>query len=218
MTSIEPSDAPTARMAGAVAIATGIAGIVLLALHPEPTATDFAGRLKSEAATRGLDAIVHGGFILVLALQIVCYAIFSRRISRERVSAFAAIVFFAIGAAFFSAALVLDGLAAPAIAARYALKPDKIEFARALYVLVGTLVSLLQPLGLAFQGAAVALWGWALVGRGARVGGVFGVLLGAALLGAAAAAVALANPLPLMGAIVGTAVWAVAVGFGMTRS
>jgi hypothetical protein len=217
MTTIEQNDAPRARMTGAVALATGIAGIVLLALHPEPAAKDFAGRLAGEAATRGMDAIVHGGFVLVLAVQIVCYAVFSQRIGRGRVPALAAIVFFAIGAAFFSAALVLDGLAAPAIAVRYLAKPDKIEFARALYVLIGTLVSLLQPLGIAFQGAAVALWGWALAGHGARAGGVFALLLGVALIGAAGAAVVAGNPLPLMAAIVGTAVWAVAVGLGMMR-
>jgi hypothetical protein len=71
---------------------------------------------------------------------------------------------------------------------------------------------MLQPLGLGFQGAAIALWGWALAGFGARAFATFALLLGVALLAASAAAVVLANPLPILGAIVGMAVWAVVVG------
>ena len=200
MTTVEQSEVlPRARVTGLVAIATGVASIVLLARHPEPTAKDFAGRLASEAASRGLDALVHGGFIIVLAVQLVCYAAFTKRIGRGRTAGLAAIVFFAMGVAFFSAALVLDGLAGPAVAARYISQPDKIEFARALYVLIGS------------------LWGIALAGH-SRVGSAVGVLLGVALVAAAAAMPVVANPLPLMGAIVGTVVWAVVAGIGMMRS
>jgi hypothetical protein len=187
-------------------------------LHPEPAAKDFSELLKSEAAQRGLDAFVHSGFIVVLAVQIVCYAVFSARVGRGRTSALTGFVFFAIGAAFFLAALVLDGLAGPAIAARYALKPGKIEFARALYVLLGSLIGVLQPMGLAFQATAIAAWGWALVGNGARVFGVFVLLLGAALLAAVSATVVFANPLFLIAGLVGTMVWAVIVGVWMLRN
>ncbi len=204
-------------MTGLVAIATGVASIVLLGLHPEPNAKDFAGVLASEAASRGMDALVHGGFVLVLAVQIVCYAVFTKRIGRGRTTALAAMVFFAIGAAFFSAALVIDGLALPAVAARYVTQPEKIDFARALYVLGGSLVRVLQPAGLGFQGAGVALWGLALAGH-SRVGSAAGVLLGVALVAAAIAMVVLGNPLPLMGAIVCSALWAMVVGLGMMRS
>jgi hypothetical protein len=218
MTNVEADAAPPARAIGLFAIASGVASLVLLALHPEPAVKNFSELLKSEAAQRGLDAFVHGGYIAVLAVQIACYAAFSARVGRGRTAALAGITFFAIGAAFFSAALVLDGLAAPAVAARYAPQPDKIEFAHALYILMGSLVGVLQPMGVAFQAAAIAAWGWALVGNGARMFGAFALLLGAALLAAVGASVIFVNPLYLIAGMVGTMAWAMILGARMLRN
>src|ERR1700733_8109753 len=70
------------RIPGLVLIASAIAMVVLLAMHPEGNAKDFAGVLQDEAANRSIDAFVHGGFIVVMAIQIACYAIFSSRLLR----------------------------------------------------------------------------------------------------------------------------------------
>jgi len=165
-----------ARAAGILSIATGIATVALLANHPGGDAHTFADVLKDEAGNRTMDAIVHGGFVVVLALQTICYATLSARIGR---GAIAGLVFFAFGAAFLSASMVLDGLVTPALAVKYLAAPEKIDFAKSLFALVGTLIGLLMPMGLAFQSAAVAGWGVALVTSGisrrsmrpARVGG-----------------------------------------------
>src|SRR6185312_1492061 len=153
--------------------ATGIAGFALLAFHPGEGAKTFADVLQSEASNRAADALVHGGFIVVLALQTVCYATFTRMFG-SRVSGLAAFVLFAFGVAFMCGSLLMDGLVTPAIAARYVGKPDKIETARTLFVLIGTMISLLMPIGLAFQSAAIAAWGWALSASGSRVAGAIG--------------------------------------------
>lgn len=210
--------APSTRGAGILAIATGVAAFALLANHPGGGAHDFAGVLRDEAANRVMDAAVHGGFIAVLALQTVCYAIFSARIGFSRATAVAGFVFFAFGVAFLSASMVLDGLVTPAVAAKYLAAPNKIEFAKSLFVLIGALIGLLMPIGLAFQSAAIACWGWALVASGlSRAAGVLGLALGTIALAALASSLAAMNPLVLMGAIVATSVWAVVAGIVLLR-
>jgi hypothetical protein len=210
--------APSTRGAGILAIATGIAAFVLLANHPGGSAHDFAGVLRDEAANRVMDAAVHGGFIAVLALQTVCYAIFSARIGFSRATAVAGFVFFAFGVAFLSASMVLDGLVTPAVAAKYLAAPNKIEFAKSLFVLIGALIGVLMPIGLAFQSAAIACWGWALTASGlSRAAGLFGLALGVIALAALATSFIAMNPFVLMGAIAATSVWAVVAGIVLLR-
>jgi hypothetical protein len=207
------------RTVGIVAIAAGLTGFALLALHPMGDARTFADVLANEAANRGADAVVHGGFIVVLALQLICYAVFSTRLGLGRTSALAGLVLFAVGAAFLGASMLLDGLVTPAIAARYVAKPDKIESARTLFVLIGTMVSFLMPIGLAFQAAAMTAWGWALAASGrSRIAGMIGLAIGCALIVAIASSFVAMNPLILMAAIAATAVWSMIVGALLLRS
>jgi hypothetical protein len=206
----------TGRGVGLLSIATGIAAFALLAFHPDDAAKTFADVLRNEAAGRARDAMVHGGFVVVLALQTICYAALSARIGWTRVSALAGLVLFAFGTAFLSASMVLDGLATPALAARYLSEPEKIDFARALFRLVGTLIGVLMPLGLAFQSAAIAAWGWGLIASGvSRLAGVLGLALGGA---AFAGIVAAPNPLGLMAGIAATSLWAIVVGVALFRN
>ena len=203
------------RAAGILSIATGIATVALLANHPGGDAHTFADVLKDEAANRTMDAIVHGGFVVVLALQAICYATLSARIGR---GAIAGLVFFAFGAAFLSASMVLDGLVTPALAVKYLAAPEKIEFAKSLFALVGTLIGLLMPIGLAFQSAAAGAWGVALMTSGiSRIAGVIGLALGGAAFVALAATAGTMNPLVLMGVLAVTALWAVVAGFVLLR-
>jgi hypothetical protein len=205
------------RGVGLLAIATGIAGLALLAAHPSEGARTFAELLQSEAANRAIGGLVHGGFIGVLALQFVCYAVLTRRL-KASVPALAGMVFFGFGATFLAGSMMMDGLVVPAIAARYAAKPDKIETARTLFVLMATMIGILMPLGLAFQSAAVAAWGAALAANGARVFGLAALVLGCALLAAAAAGFATMNPMFLMAAMAGLALWAIGAGVYLMRS
>lgn len=204
------------RAVGILAIATGIAGFALLAIHPGGEAKTFADVLQNEAANRAVDAVVHGGFIVVLALQLICYAVFMRGFG-QRVSALTAFIFFAVGAAFQAGSLLLDGLVTPAIAARYLAKPDKIEMARVLFVFAGTTISFMMPIGLAFQSAAIAAWGWALSVSGSRTLGAVGIGLGGMLVVALGSSFLMMNPFVLMGAIAATSVWAALVGVSLMR-
>lgn len=212
------TDALRTRSVGGLAIASGIASLVLLASHPGGAAHGFAEVLRNEAANRLVDGIVHGGFIAVLGLQLVCYSIFSARLGLTRATTVAGLVFFGMGVAFLCGSMVIDGLVNPAIAARYLSAPEKLEFARSLFVLMGTLVALLMPVGLIFQSMAFVAWGWALIATGhSRIVGFAGISLGSLMGAALALEFSQLNPFVLMGAIVGTSVWALAVGAMLIR-
>ena len=203
------------RIPGLVLIASAIAMVVLLALHPEGNAKDFAGVLQDEAANRSIDAFVHGGFIVVMAIQIACYAIFSSRLLRTANAGIAGLVMFCFGAALLSGSTLIDGLALPAIAARYVGIPTKIESARLLYVFGGTLISILMPLGIGFQSAGIVGWSADLLRTGRRIAGLAGLVLGLAILASTIAATFTKNPMALMAEIAGLAVWAAIAGITM---
>lgn len=204
---------PRSRTVGILSIATGVASVILLAIHPADDAKTFAEMLRSEAANRLVDGIVHGGFIAVLSLQLVCYSVFSARLGPARPASIAALVFLSAGAIFLSGSMVLDGLVTPAVAARYLAAPAKLEYARTLFVLLGSLIGVLMPIGLMFLSAAIAAWGWTLSERGmSRAAGVLGMIAGGLLLVILGASFTAMNPFVLMGAIVANAIWATVTG------
>jgi hypothetical protein len=210
---------PQHRAVGVLIIATGVLSLALLALHPGGDAKTFADVLKNEASNRLADGIVHGGFIAVLAVQLVCYVVFSARLGLSRASTIAGLVFFAMGAMFLCGSMVLDGLATPAVAARYLAAPAKIEFAKALFVLIGTLIGVLMPIGLMFQSAAIAMWGWALAqSRQSPKLGYVSAAVGASLVAVLTMGFGASNPIILMSALAVTAGWAATVGVLLIRA
>ena len=64
----DTNDCAPSRAIGLLLIASSVASLLLLANHPGGSAHSFADTLKQEAANRGIDALVHGGFIAVLAI------------------------------------------------------------------------------------------------------------------------------------------------------
>ena len=211
------AEKPSGRFAGLLLIASAIATVALLANHPGGEARDFAGMLKSEADNQLMNAIVHGGFIVVLTVEMAAYAILSLRLV-TRSAAIVGMTFFAVGALFMMGSLLIDGLAVPAIAARYvAATPEKIESARVLFVLIGALLQFLMPIGLAFQGLGVAGWGAALLQGPARMIGALGVLLGVGVAAAIGFAMFAGQMMLLFAAIGGMALWALIAGVTMFR-
>ncbi|MBS0389185.1 MAG: hypothetical protein JSR15_11960, partial [Proteobacteria bacterium] len=186
------------RVPGWLLIVSGIAMIVLLAMHPNGNARDFAAVLQEEAANRGVDAIVHGGLIVVMAIQMACYAVFSLRYGPPANASIAGLVLFCLGATLLAGSALIDGLVLPAIAARYAAIPARLEAARTLYVFGATMISFLMPLGIGFQSLGILAWSW----HGLRIKGralrVVGLLIGLVALVAAATVLSGMNPMTLM--------------------
>jgi hypothetical protein len=208
----------TGRAAGILLLLTALASLALLAAHPAETATTFAAVLKEEAANRNVAAVVHGGYILVLVLQVVGYAKLSARLDLRRLLPLAGLVFFAAGTVILSASLLLDGLVIPALAARYADVPAKIDSARTLFVFCETAIGFLMPMGLAFQGAAIASWGAALWRASSRIAGAIGLLSGLGMIAALTANVAQSNPMLLMGSLAVPIFWTLVAATQMIRS
>ena len=209
-----------ARGPGAALIVCALASVALLAGHPAGGASPLlADVLRSEAAQRLPDAIVHGGFVLVLAIELIGFAALAVRLGAARTAVLAAMVFFLIGAGLLAASMIVDGLITPAVAARYAMAPlAKQEAARALFVLIGEAIRVLMPMGLAFQGAAALAWGTALIARPtARISSAVALAAGAAILLAAAASLWIPSPHLLMLALLGQAVWTFAAGVMLWR-
>jgi hypothetical protein len=202
--------AKPARLAGLALILAACASVALLLLHPDENAANFAGVLKNEASGRALSALVHGGMIVVLVAELAALAILVARAAEP--AAIAGYVFFAAGATFLSASLVTDGLVIPAIAAKYAAAPAaKLDYAKALFVLCGSAVRVLMPMGLAFLAAGISGLGAALW-SGSRALGAAGVALGILIMAAIAATVTTLNPFVIMGALAGLTLWLACLG------
>ncbi len=218
--SMENQDAAKAgeRLAGAIAIVAGLGSIGLLALHPMDRAASFADVVRNEAAGLSQDLIVHGGFIVVLALELVVYGLFSSKLSASRLASRAGFTFFAIGAAWLSLSMLFDGLVTPAVAARYVAAPDKIESARPLFVFIGAVVSRVMPLGIGFQAAAMLSWGAALLSNRMAVSGVVALALGALTAACVCFGAFAGVVMALMGAFLLLALWAVTVGVVLLRA
>src|SRR3984957_5188806 len=71
---------------------------------------------------------------------------------------------FCAGCAALTASMMLDGFATPAIAVRFA-GVDDLQPAKTLFILVGTLIRLLMPMGLLFQFVSMLSWSGAIVKR-----------------------------------------------------
>jgi hypothetical protein len=209
---------------GVLLVAAACASIVLFAFHPGESATDFVGVLRNEAADQRANAIVHGGFVVLLAIEFACLATLSMRLGLERAAVVAALTFFAAGGAAFAASILIDGLAIPAIAVKYLATPEaKLDNAKALFILCGALIHSLQPIGILFQWAAVACWSVVLIRMKPRLVAILGLLFAASI--AAMFLLPLAIPslsflggaTILIAGLLGQALWLAAVGVRMIR-
>ena len=109
------------RLVGAGLIGCGIASLVLLVAHPGAGGSPALGDvLRSEAAQATADAFVHGGFVLVLSLELVGFAALAVRVGPRKTSVLAAMLFALVGSGLLAASMVVDGLITPGVAARYA--------------------------------------------------------------------------------------------------
>ena len=140
------------RHTGLVLLACAVAALLLLAAHPGGASHDLQSLVKMEAAQQTANALVHGGFILLLPIIVACQAVIARLLGQDRFVALVGLMLFCAGSAFLSASLVVDGLLVPQMAARLlAGPPERIEAARPAFLLAGTAVRVLMPLGLGVQ-------------------------------------------------------------------
>ncbi len=168
-----------------LAVGFALCSIAILALlggHPaDAGGPALADLLRSEAGNRVRDGLIHGGFIFVSWMLIVCFVFLSQALGFGKVRVVAGLVAFCIGTLALMASMTVDGLVTPAIASRF-LDPARssdLAGARALFLLCGSAIRILMPMGLLFQALAMACWSAALAGPGWRLAaGGFGLLTG----------------------------------------
>ena len=203
------------RRTGIALLVLAAATLGLLHSHPSPEAATFTDMLRGEAANRIVDAVVHGGFIVVLAAQLACMAILMARIGTRRPAAIVALVLMSAGTAALMLSMALDGLVVPAIATRYVAASDRQGEAKALFVLLGTMIRFLMPGGLLFQAAGLVAWGVAIrsPARLARSVRWLGVVAGAAVIAAVGLS---AGAIPaLIGSMLLIGAWLALVGVAL---
>jgi hypothetical protein len=134
-----------------------LTSLTLLASHPGGSPGGFADLVRDEAAHQVIDGVVHGGFVVTLAALIICFVLLSRFLGLAKPLVVIGLVCFCVGCGALMASMLLDGFAIPAIAVRFA-GTDDLQPAKTLFVLVGTLIRFLMPMGLLFQFAAMLSW------------------------------------------------------------
>jgi len=171
------------RGLAAAFLVCALASLTLLANHPGGNPGGFAELIKDEAAHQVIDGVVHGGFVITLVGLTICFVLLSRLLGSARTSVVIGLVCFCVGSGALIASMVLDGFATPAIAVRFA-GVDDLQPAKALFILVGTLIRFLMPMGLLFQFVAMLSWSWAFVKRLglSRAVGSLGLVVGISLI------------------------------------
>ena len=199
------NDISTDRQSRGLAVAfalCALASLTLLANHPSGSPGSFADLIKDEAAHRVIDGVVHGGFIITLIALTICFVLLSRFLGLAKPSVVIGLVCFCAGCSALIASMVLDGFATPAIAARFSGAVD-LQSAKTLFILLGTLIGFLMPMGLLFQSVAMFSWSSAIVQRPrlARAVGVLGLAVAISLIVATIATPAVMAPHVILGGI-----------------
>lgn len=209
-----PTQSTRYRLAGAFVFCS-LATLTLLANHPMAGAHTIADLIDAEARNQFADALVHGGFIVTSSVLIVCFVFLSRVLGMARVTVVAGLVAFCVGCGALMGSMIVDGFVIPALAVRFSSlgSADALTKAETLFILCGTLIRFLMPMGLLFQSAAMLSWSSAIVGnRGwRRAAGVFGLAGGILLLGALLAPLPRLKEHVLLGAIAVISVWYLAL-------
>ena len=160
------------------------ATFVLLSFHPGGGGRTIAEVIQAEARGQVRDGIVHGGFIVISIILIICLARLSRILQPERVAVTAGFVTFCVGAGALMMSMGLDGLVIPAIAVRCLGEgtAQSLASAQTLLLFCGACIKMLMPMGLLFESVAMLSYSAAMLARKWFWAGGFGVVAGVAIL------------------------------------
>jgi hypothetical protein len=175
---------PHRALASAFALCA-VATFVLLSLHPGGGGHTIAEIIQAEARDQVKNGVVHGGFILISSILIICLARLARILQPARVTVTAGFVAFCVGAGALMISMALDGLVVPAIAVRCLSEgtAQSLASTQTLILFCGTCIKILMPMGLLFEGGAMLSYSAAMVAQRWFWVGWFGVAAGIAMLG-----------------------------------
>jgi hypothetical protein len=189
-----------------------LASLTLLANHPSGSPGSFADLIKDEAGHQVVSGLIHGGFVITLVVLIICFVFLSRLLGLAKNSVVIGLVCFCTGCGALIASMVLDGFVTPAISVRFGGVAD-LQPAKTLFILLGTLIRFLMPMGLLFQFIAMLSWSWAIVMRPglARAVGLLGLALATLLIAAIFAIPTAMAAHVILGGMALLAIWYLAI-------
>jgi hypothetical protein len=174
---------PHRGLAAAFALCA-VAIVALLSGHPSGGGHTITEVLQAEARDQLRDGVVHGGFIVISAILLVCLVKLSRALGSARVSVTVGFVAFCSGAGALMMSMTLDGLVVPAIAARSLSEgtPQALASAQTALLFCGTCIKVLMPMGLLFEGAGMLSYSIAMIAQRWVLAGGLGIAAGIVML------------------------------------
>jgi hypothetical protein len=208
---------PQRALACAFALCSA-ATLILLSAHPAAAEHTIAEILQAEVRDQARDGVVHGGFIVISALLIVCMAELARVLGSARALVTTGFVAFCVGAAALMMSMTLDGLVVPAIAKRCLSEgtAQSLASAQTLLLFCGSCIKVLMPMGLLFEGVAMLSYSVAAFARRWAWLGAFGVAAGIGILSSPLLLPAL-GPHLLIGAIVVQSAWYLGIAGALSQ-
>jgi uncharacterized membrane protein len=158
-----PLSLPRRRAALAIAATTGLA-LVALSHHPVAIQQNSVQETLAQiVALQGMDGLVHGMLIAMLAILSAGFAVFGALLGSRRPPVVFALCAYGLGCCIVVAAMLLDGFAIPQLARQFVTAPQAdADSARVLIRAVGVVIQVLTKAGLLAMCAALPAWSYAL--------------------------------------------------------
>jgi hypothetical protein len=216
--STETAEMASARRAGIVLIAATLASIVAMAHHPSIGSHEAGAAIAEIHAKAGVNRLVHGVLIALIALELCAFLVFAHRIGTRRDAVRLGVVAWSIGTGAMIGAALISGFVITELAAHYAeTTVDPSAFAHLARLAMSGNQALAQLGTIAFS-AAILAWSLALL-RDPERRGLALIGLAASVLPALALAAGVIR-LDVTGmtlVVAAEAVWNVAAGIALIR-
>jgi hypothetical protein len=208
-----------ARGTGSTLIAASVASVGFMLRHPTVHATSFADALAELDRGAVGNGVVHGALIGTTALLLAGFAGLCDRLGGRRPTVRIGLVAAALGTFATAAAATINGFVVPALAGRYAGKPEQADLARGLLTLCHLGNQAAARVGAVALLLALLTWSIALVRRagGARALALSGIVFSSLLAVVVAAGVLPLDVHGMLLIILGVAAWSVASGVLLLR-
>jgi len=158
--------------------------VALMAHHPTTHGEGIAATVAEIVDEAHVNAVVHGGLIVLMGLMLAGFVDFARLLGWEHLRVRVGMVAYAAGMLWLTGAALVSGFVTTGIARAYAVEPEsELEGLRTIFHLTWETNQALARAGTVGWALAVFLWSLVLRGRtgaGARTLAGFGLLLGAA--------------------------------------
>lgn len=214
----EPDRGGAERIAGGMLLAGTIATVAWMARHPTVSAHDLEGALLELAAIAEENRLVHGSIVASSVLAACGLTGLVAQLGVRSLAARAGALAWLLGLVAFAGAALVNGFLLSSLAEDYAGKPAAtIEQVRPLLRLCHHANQTLAQAGTLATSAAILAWSLALLARGSRGLGVFGLLVGLLPIAGIASRHLTLHLHGMLAVVLAQALWSLAVAIVLLR-